>query len=83
MFIPHTPHLLHLVVELGAGCALLSLLASTLANTPALVVTTCYPSDVILSNLETNVTQNAHLAQDDCRVVSLGYEWGADASAVL
>ncbi|KIJ36365.1 hypothetical protein M422DRAFT_61190 [Sphaerobolus stellatus SS14] len=73
------------VVELGAGCALPSLLASTMPapRTPQLVVITDYPSDEILSNLAKNVAQNSHLVQASCKVVWEGYEWGQDASPIL
>ncbi|KAK0452330.1 hypothetical protein EV421DRAFT_1768355 [Armillaria borealis] len=46
------------VVELGAGCALPSLLMSTLAQPPSLVVVTDYPDDVIMNNLKENVNRN-------------------------
>ncbi|KAH9833161.1 uncharacterized protein C8Q71DRAFT_860441 [Rhodofomes roseus] len=47
------------VVELGAGCALPSLLASTLSRPPSLVVPTDYPDAPILANLTRNLERNA------------------------
>ncbi|TFY59004.1 hypothetical protein EVJ58_g6050, partial [Rhodofomes roseus] len=47
------------VVELGAGCALPSLLASTLARPPSLVVPTDYLDAPILVNLTRNLERNA------------------------
>ncbi|KAH9933819.1 uncharacterized protein B0H18DRAFT_1207967 [Fomitopsis serialis] len=71
------------VVELGAGCALPSLLASTLAKPPALVVITDYPDDTILGNLKQNVRRNAYRAAPGCAVHCRGYEWGRDSSPLL
>jgi EEF1A N-terminal glycine/lysine methyltransferase len=70
------------VVELGAGCALPSVLLSTLAHprTPALVVPTDYPDPLILGNLRRNVERNAPLAAPGCRVECKGHAWGDEAS---
>ncbi|KAF7427918.1 hypothetical protein PC9H_007135 [Pleurotus ostreatus] len=57
------------VLELGAGCALPSLLLATLAHdTPSLVVVTDYPDDTILSNLRSNVERNQEAFQPSCGV---------------
>ncbi|KAI0947587.1 hypothetical protein AcW1_009305 [Taiwanofungus camphoratus] len=71
------------VIELGAGCALPSLLASTLAHPPSLVVVTDYPDEVILTNLEQNVARNRDSVSAGCAVRCLGYEWGQDARPLL
>ncbi|KAH9843098.1 uncharacterized protein C8Q71DRAFT_735814 [Rhodofomes roseus] len=64
------------VVELGAGCALLSLLTSTLARPPSLVVLTDYPDAPILANLTQNLQQNVSRVSQGCTVHSRGHEWG-------
>jgi len=73
------------VVELGAGCALPSLLATTLPapHTPKLVVMTDYPSGVILGNLKKNIERNKHLVQPGCEVSWEGYEWGTSVDGVI
>ncbi|KZT64543.1 hypothetical protein DAEQUDRAFT_678413 [Daedalea quercina L-15889] len=71
------------VVELGAGCALPSLLASTLAHPPSLVVITDYPDETILGNLRQNVARNAGKTADGCVVQCCGYEWGKDPRPLL
>ncbi|KAI9463021.1 hypothetical protein F5148DRAFT_1313640 [Russula earlei] len=71
------------VVELGAGTALPSLLASTLPASPTLVVVTDYPDDLILSNLQTNVDRNSSSVTAPCTVQCRGYEWGKDPSNLL
>ena len=48
-----------LVLELGAGSALPSLLLSTRATPPSLVVVTDHPDEVILGNLRKNVKRNS------------------------
>ncbi|KAH9841023.1 uncharacterized protein C8Q71DRAFT_742740, partial [Rhodofomes roseus] len=63
------------VVELGAGCALLLLLTSTLARPPSLVVLTGYPDAPILANLQ-NLARNASRFSRGCTVHSRGHEWG-------
>ncbi|KAL0956915.1 hypothetical protein HGRIS_003019 [Hohenbuehelia grisea] len=62
------------VVELGAGCALPSLLLATCANPPSKVVVTDFPDDTILVNLRKNVERNE--ATFRCSVHCEGYEWG-------
>lgn len=72
------------MIELGAGCALPSLLASTLKdNAPTLAVVTDYPSEDILSSLRRGVALNSHLVQRGCRVACMGYEWGGNVTALL
>ncbi|KAG9220396.1 hypothetical protein CCMSSC00406_0006661 [Pleurotus cornucopiae] len=71
------------VLELGAGCALPSLLLATLAHdTPSLVVVTDYPDDTILSNLRSNVERNQEAFQPSCGVQWAPFEWGSDVSLV-
>ncbi|KZT02974.1 uncharacterized protein LAESUDRAFT_684554 [Laetiporus sulphureus 93-53] len=71
------------VIELGAGCALPSLLASTLPIPPTVVVITDYPDETILGNLHDNVTRNRDKAAAGCSLLFRGYEWGQDASPLL
>ncbi|KAK0203661.1 hypothetical protein DFS33DRAFT_1333035 [Desarmillaria ectypa] len=71
------------VVELGAGCALPSLLMSTLPQPPSLVVVTDYPDDGIMKNLKENVNRNRAHVSDGCITFCEGYEWGMDAHSVL
>ena len=74
---------LYIVIELGAGCALPSLLLSTLSEPPSLVVVTDYPDEGILGNLKRNVEKNRNVVTKGCSVQSYGYEWGTDASHLL
>ena len=71
------------VIELGAGCALPSLVASTLAQPPRLVTITDYPDATILDNLSKNVHRNRDKVASGCTVVHLGYEWGQDVGPLL
>jgi len=71
------------VVELGAGCALPSLLMATLAEPPSVIVVTDHPDKTIFENLERNVNQNRHLFQSGCSVHCQGYEWGQDVGGLL
>ncbi|KAJ7741957.1 hypothetical protein DFH07DRAFT_49253 [Mycena maculata] len=71
------------VIELGAGCALPSLLMSTVASPPATVVVTDYPDPGILGNVARNVERNAHLVTTGCTVQGFGYEWGTDVAPLL
>jgi len=71
------------MIELGAGCAVPSLLASTLAEPPALVVITDYPDEAILSNLTESVERNHGAISPGCDVRYLGYDWGTDISPLL
>ncbi|KAI0792534.1 hypothetical protein C8Q75DRAFT_753318 [Abortiporus biennis] len=71
------------VVELGAGCALPSLLSTTLAQPPALVVITDYPDNTILNNLKDNISRNSRLKSPLCAVHCVGYEWGKDIGDIL
>ena len=71
------------VVELGAGCALPSLLSSTLPNPPALAVITDYPDPIIIGNLTANVERNRPHYNDTCSVYATGYEWGRDVDYLL
>lgn len=82
---PQVLHLLisHTVIELGAGCALPSLLASTLADPPSIVVVTDYPDETILGTLKQNIARNAGSVVDRCVVHCVGYEWGTDRDPLL
>lgn len=71
------------MVELGAGCALPSLLSATLADPPALVVITDYPDKTILDNLSGNVERNRASFSGRCDVRYVGYEWGTDVAPLL
>ncbi|KAJ7108705.1 hypothetical protein C8R44DRAFT_714024 [Mycena epipterygia] len=71
------------VIELGAGCALPSLLMSTVATPPAEIVVTDYPDPGILGNLVRNVERNNHLVSPGCTVRCCGYEWGTDVAPLL
>lgn len=71
------------VVELGAGCALPSLLAATLPTPPALIVITDYPDEAILANLRINFSANHRLTAPGCSVFCAGHEWGTDATPIL
>jgi len=70
-------------IELGAGCALPSLLAATLPSPPSLVVITDYPDETIMKNLRENIDRNRHKVAEGCSVQCLGYEWGQDVSPEL
>ncbi|EPQ52061.1 hypothetical protein GLOTRDRAFT_132185 [Gloeophyllum trabeum ATCC 11539] len=71
------------MVELGAGCAVPSLLASTLAEPPVLVVITDYPDDAILRNLSQSLERNRAHVTNGCAVHCLGHDWGKDVSPLL
>ncbi|KAI8976625.1 hypothetical protein BD414DRAFT_422876 [Trametes punicea] len=71
------------VVELGAGCALPSLLSATRSDPPSLVVITDYPDDAIMKNLSANVERNRLYFNARCAVHACGYEWGRDVSPLL
>ncbi|KAJ6557952.1 hypothetical protein B0H19DRAFT_1028547 [Mycena capillaripes] len=71
------------VIELGAGCALPSLLMSTLPAPPATIVVTDYPDPGILGNLVRNVERNKYLVSSGCTVHCRGYEWGTDVTPLL
>ncbi|KAF8503890.1 hypothetical protein BU17DRAFT_78324 [Hysterangium stoloniferum] len=69
------------VLELGAGCALPSLLAATFAPPsstapPRLVLATDYPSPIILDTLRKNIQQNSHVVRAGCVLGYEGFEWG-------
>ncbi|KAI0642550.1 hypothetical protein C8Q79DRAFT_1002943 [Trametes meyenii] len=71
------------VVELGAGCALPSLLSLTLQDPPSLVVITDYPDDTIIKNLTANAERNGPHFNGKCTVHVRGYEWGKDVTPIL
>ncbi|THV07067.1 hypothetical protein K435DRAFT_643999, partial [Dendrothele bispora CBS 962.96] len=73
------------VIELGAGCALPSLLMTTINDheSPSLVVITDYPDPGILANLKANVERNSSLLSPGCIVKWMGYNWGTEASSLL
>jgi nicotinamide N-methyltransferase len=73
------------VLELGAGAALPSLLASTLDVdvAPSMVVVTDYPDASIMGNVERNVSQNSMLVTPKVKVLSIGHEWGTHPTPLL
>lgn len=71
------------VIELGAGCALPSLLSATLAEAPSLVVITDYPDVNIMTNLISNVEHNRPHYNPRSTVHALGYDWGQDTRPLL
>ncbi|KAI0346398.1 hypothetical protein BDW22DRAFT_1405258 [Trametopsis cervina] len=71
------------VVELGAGCALPTLLAATLDAPPSVVVITDYPDEIILGNLRANVARNRAHFSDVATVHCVGFEWGKDVGPLL
>ncbi|KDQ58730.1 hypothetical protein JAAARDRAFT_176816 [Jaapia argillacea MUCL 33604] len=71
------------MIELGAGCALPSLLASMLSQPPSLVTITDYPDPTIIDNLRRNVERNSHVVSPGCIVKCIGYEWGQDVQSLL
>ena len=71
------------VVELGAGCALPSLLSTMLANGPSLAVITDYPDPTIIGNLTANIERNRAHVSAHCDLRCVPYEWGADARPLL
>jgi nicotinamide N-methyltransferase len=71
------------VIELGAGCALPSLLMSTLTSPPSIIVVTDYPDPGILGNLVRNVDRNKNLVVPGCSVKYCGYNWGTDPASLL
>lgn len=71
------------MLELGAGSALPSLLLSTQANPPSLVVVTDYPDEGILGNLRKNVERNSAVVTKGCAVKCEGYDWGTDPAKLL
>ena len=71
------------VIELGAGCALPSLLLSILSEPPSLIVVTDYPDEGIMGNLKRNVKENHNVVAKGCSVQAYGYEWGTNASHLL
>lgn len=75
-------HLL-LVLELGAGAALPSLLASTLTNSPSVVTITDHPDQTIIKNLQENVSRNRNHIAHNCHVFCIPYIWGDEPGPVL
>ncbi|KIY68142.1 hypothetical protein CYLTODRAFT_421903 [Cylindrobasidium torrendii FP15055 ss-10] len=71
------------VIELGAGCALPSLLMSVLPNPPALVTITDYPDPGILGNLKNNISRNSFSFSPGVQVECIGYDWGTDPTPLL
>ncbi|KAA1472415.1 hypothetical protein DENSPDRAFT_778485 [Dentipellis sp. KUC8613] len=66
------------MIELGAGTAVPSFVASILPEPPSLVVATDYPDAGILGNLKSNLERNRGSINNDCKVYCDGYEWGQD-----
>lgn len=75
--------LLWLVLELGAGSALPSLLLSTISPPPLLIVATDYPDEGIISNLNANAKRNEALVMEGCTLLTRGYDWAADPEPLL
>jgi len=71
------------ILEIGAGCALPSLLMATLPEPPYLVVASDYPDEIILGNLKKNVDRNRLQFRANCTVRCTGYEWGKDPGPLL
>lgn len=71
------------VVELGAGCALPTLLSATLPSPPSLVAITDYPDETILGNLKKNIINNKGHFSPKTSVHCIGYEWGQDVQPLL
>jgi len=71
------------VIELGSGCALPSLLTTTLRFPPKLVVITDYPDETIMDNLRQNVARNKEHVREGCVVRCEGYAWGQDPCSLL
>ena len=71
------------MIELGAGCALPSLLSATLDSPPAVVVITDYPDKTIMDNLSMNIERNRQHFHERCEVRCVGYEWGTDLTTLL
>jgi len=71
------------VLELGAGAALPSLLASIMPQPPSRVVISDYPDEIILGNLRKNVERNTVHRSPGCEVSCVGYEWGTDVKPLL
>ncbi|KAF8437986.1 hypothetical protein L210DRAFT_3622052 [Boletus edulis BED1] len=71
------------IIELGAGCALPSLLAATIDPPPSLIVATDYPDDGILGNLKANVDRNKPHYRSPCQVYGVGFEWGSDIAPLF
>lgn len=71
------------MIELGAGCALPSLLSATLETPPQVVVITDYPDQTIMGNLCANVERNRARFSERCSVHCAGYEWGKDLTGIL
>jgi EEF1A N-terminal glycine/lysine methyltransferase len=73
-----------LVIELGAGCGLPSLLSATITNPPHLVVVTDYPDEVILGNLRRNMQRNDTMFKESgCLVRCSGYKWGESTEELM
>ncbi|PFH50601.1 hypothetical protein AMATHDRAFT_144739 [Amanita thiersii Skay4041] len=68
------------MIELGSGSGLPSLLASTLSESPSLVVVTDYPDESIMRNLTRNVERNSESFTLGHGIHCAGYEWGRDVS---
>lgn len=71
------------MIELGAGCALPTLLSATLPRPPSVIVITDYPDATILGNLKDNVDRNRDHFSAETSVHYVGYEWGHDVSQLL
>lgn len=71
------------VLELGAGVALPSLLASTLTNPPSVVTITDHPDQTIITNLRENVSRNRDHIAHNCQVFCIPYIWGDEPGPLL
>lgn len=74
---------IELVLELGAGAALPSLLASTLEPPPFFVTITDHPDETIITNLRENVGRNSGFVSKGCIVSCIPYVWGGPPEALL
>lgn len=71
------------VLELGSGAALPSLLAATREYPPSMVTITDHPDETIMNNLRENVARNRHAVSSNCRIYCLPYIWGDPPGPLL
>ncbi|KAG0260805.1 nicotinamide n-methyltransferase [Actinomortierella ambigua] len=69
------------VLELGAGAALPSLIATV--NGASKVIVTDYPDESLIKNIEFNVQQNVPRQMEEKTVVVEGYLWGKNTKPLL
>ncbi|KAH8829297.1 hypothetical protein DL96DRAFT_1696141 [Flagelloscypha sp. PMI_526] len=66
------------VIEIGAGCALPSMISACIENHPVVLAITDHPAPVIFNSLTRNVEENREAFLSDCEVLSASYAWGED-----